>query len=82
LELSRGHWGIENELHGVRDGTLGEDRCRVRKGQSARVVASLRNVAVYVLTEQVRRKMSRNRAVLCRRNDTSPNVPLTLLNRK
>ena len=22
LELTRGHWGIENGLHGVRDGTL------------------------------------------------------------
>ena len=32
LELTRGHWGIENRLHDVRDVTLGEDGCRVRKG--------------------------------------------------
>ncbi|TMQ32007.1 MAG: transposase, partial [Planctomycetota bacterium] len=32
LELTRGHWGIENRLHYVRDVTLGEDGCRVRKG--------------------------------------------------
>lgn len=82
LELSRGHWGIENELHGVRDGTLGEDRCRVRKGQSARVLASLRNVAVHVLTGQVRAKVGRNRAEVCRRNGVNPAVPLRLLNRK
>lgn len=82
LELCRGHWGIENGLHGVRDGTLGEDRCRVRKGESARVLASLRNVAVQVLTGQVRSKSCRNRAEACRRNDANPNVPLRLLDRK
>lgn len=35
LQLSRGHWGIENKLHYRRDDTLHEDRCR-RKGQAAR----------------------------------------------
>jgi hypothetical protein len=49
LELSRGHWGIENGLHYTRDETLGEDRCRVRTGNAPRVLASLRNVAVYLL---------------------------------
>jgi hypothetical protein len=49
LELTRGHWGIENELHYTRDVTLGEDRCRVRRGNAPRVLASLRNVAVYLL---------------------------------
>jgi predicted transposase YbfD/YdcC len=29
LELSRGHWGIENRLHWVRDVSMDEDRCRV-----------------------------------------------------
>lgn len=49
LELTRAHWGIENGLHYTRDETLGEDRCRVRKGNSPRVLASLRNVAVHLL---------------------------------
>jgi hypothetical protein len=49
LELTRAHWGIENGLHYTRDETLGEDRCRVRKGKSPQVLASLRNVAVYLL---------------------------------
>jgi len=49
LELTRGHWGIENSLHYTRDETLGEDRCRVRKGKSPQVLASLRNVAVHLL---------------------------------
>lgn len=49
LGLTRAHWGIENGLHYTRDETLGEDRCRVRKGNSPRVLASLRNVAVHLL---------------------------------
>ena len=49
LEYTRGHWGIENGLHHIRDVTLGEDRCRVRRGRAPRVLASLRNVAVYLL---------------------------------
>jgi predicted transposase YbfD/YdcC len=82
LAASRGHWGIENELHGVRDGTLGEDRCRVRTGQSPRVLASLRNLAVHVLTQQVRSKTYRNRAEACRHNHAQPEVPLRLLTQK
>jgi hypothetical protein len=49
LGLSRGHWGIENRLHYVRDETLGEDRCRVRKGAAPQVLAALRNVVVHLL---------------------------------
>ena len=30
LALCRGHWGIENSLHSVRDVTLVEDRSRIR----------------------------------------------------
>lgn len=48
LRYTRAHWGIE-ALHHVRDVTLGEDRCRVRRGAAPRVLASLRNVAVYLL---------------------------------
>ena len=51
LDLSRAHWGIENGLHHTRDETFREDRCRVRRGQAARVLASLRNVAVYLLRQ-------------------------------
>jgi len=52
LGLVRRHWGVENRLHYVRDETLGEDRCRARKGDSAQVLAAIRNVAVHLL-EQV-----------------------------
>ena len=47
--LVRGHWGIENRLHLVRDVTLGEDGCRVRSGDAAQVLAALRNAVVHLL---------------------------------
>ena len=39
LALNRGHWGIENKLHYVRDVAYDEDRCRARKGNSPRTLA-------------------------------------------
>ena len=45
----RGHWGMENRLHWVRDVTYGEDGSRVRTGQGPRVMASLRNLAISAL---------------------------------
>lgn len=49
LALVRGHWGIENRLHWVRDVTLGEDACRVRSGDAAQFLAGLRNAVVHLL---------------------------------
>jgi predicted transposase YbfD/YdcC len=48
LGLVRDHWGIENGLHGVRDGTLREDASRIRKGSAAEVMAALRNIIVFL----------------------------------
>jgi hypothetical protein len=45
----RGHWGIENRLHYVRDVTLGEDASRIGTGSAPEVMAALRNAAVTVL---------------------------------
>jgi len=45
----RGHRGIENKLHYVRDVTFGEDGSRVRTGNAPRVMASLRNLAIAAL---------------------------------
>jgi hypothetical protein len=47
--LVRAHWKIENELHYVRDRTLGEDDCRVRKGSAPQVLAAVRNVVIHLL---------------------------------
>ncbi|WP_417736019.1 transposase, partial [Rosistilla oblonga] len=32
LKFVRGHWGIENRLHWVRDVVMGEEKCRARTG--------------------------------------------------
>jgi predicted transposase YbfD/YdcC len=45
----RGHWGIENKLHYVRDVTFGEDASRVRTGNAPHVMASLRNLSIAAL---------------------------------
>ena len=42
----RGHWGIENKVHWVRDETFGEDRCRVRSGSAPQVLAGVRNLVM------------------------------------
>jgi predicted transposase YbfD/YdcC len=45
----RGHWGIENRSHYVRDVTLQEDACRIRKGDAPQNLAALRNAIVSML---------------------------------
>lgn len=49
LSLDRGHWGIENGLHHVRDATLGEDSCRVRSKNAPQAMAAARNLALGLL---------------------------------
>jgi Transposase DDE domain len=46
LALNRGHWVIENRLHWIRDFVFDEDRCRIRSAAGARIMASLRNLAI------------------------------------
>lgn len=45
----RGHWGIENRVHWVRDVTMGEDASRVRTGSGPEAMAGLRNAAISLL---------------------------------
>jgi predicted transposase YbfD/YdcC len=45
----RGHWEIENRLHWVRDVTYQEDKSLVRTGNTPRVMASLRSLAISLL---------------------------------
>ncbi|WP_397428980.1 transposase, partial [Pseudofrankia sp. BMG5.37] len=47
--LARGRWGIENQLHWVRDVTYDEDHHRARTGNAPQVMASLRNLAITIL---------------------------------
>ena len=45
----RGHWGIENRLHWVRDVSFGEDKCQVEKGHGPQNLAAFRNAAISLL---------------------------------
>ena len=59
LDLTRGHWGIENGLHYVRDVTMGEDASRVRKGSAPQVMAALRNLVIFVVGQEAGPKETR-----------------------
>jgi len=54
----RSHWSIENRLHWVMDVTFGEDACRVRSGEGAENLATLRRLASFLLksTEPAEKK--------------------------
>ncbi len=45
----RGHWGIENKLHWVRDETFGEDASQIRTGNAPQALAAVRNTVIGVL---------------------------------
>lgn len=49
LELVRGHWGIENRSHYVRDVTFQEDRSRLRTGNAPQIMACLRNLVITLI---------------------------------
>jgi hypothetical protein len=52
LALIRGHWGIENRLHHVRDVTFDEDRSAVRSAAAPQVMAAARNLVLALLRRQ------------------------------
>ena len=44
--LIRGHWGIENRTHWVREVTFGEDGCQIRTGAAPQVRAACLNLVM------------------------------------
>jgi predicted transposase YbfD/YdcC len=74
-ELTRGHWGIENRSHWVRDCLFGEDASQVATGAVARVMAALRTAAISVLRLQQEPNLARAR----RRLQAHPEQCLALL---
>jgi predicted transposase YbfD/YdcC len=48
-DLIRGHWGIENRIHWVRDVMFDEDRSQIRADNASRVMAILPNLAIGTL---------------------------------
>ncbi len=52
LELTRGHWGIENGLHDRRDATMREDHAQVRMGHAPEMLAILNNTVLGLFARQ------------------------------
>ena len=75
LRLNRGHWGIENRSHYVRDVTFDEDRSRVRIGAVAQVMAAIRNTAIGLM----RLHGQQNIAAATRRYAAQPYEAVALL---
>lgn len=75
LQLIRGHWGIENGLHYVRDVTMGEDGSQVRTGSAPQAMAALRNVVINIL----RLSGATNIASAIRKIGWQPNGALRML---
>jgi predicted transposase YbfD/YdcC len=75
LELCRGHWGIENRSHWVRDVTFDEDRSTVRSGSLPQIMAALRNTVMGLM----RLAGKTNIAAACRRHAAQPQETLNLL---
>jgi predicted transposase YbfD/YdcC len=71
----RGHWGIENRLHWVRDVTFDEDRCTIRTGSGPQVMATIRNTAVGIL----RLAGHASIATALRHHSRDPHRPIELL---
>ncbi|MEV6761929.1 hypothetical protein AB0N16_15035 [Streptomyces sp. NPDC051105] len=71
----RGHWGLENLLHHVRDRTFREDDSKIRTGHLPRTMASLRNLAISVH----RQDGHTNIAAALRHNARDCQRPLTAL---
>jgi predicted transposase YbfD/YdcC len=74
-QLWRGHWQIENGLHYVRDVTLGEDACQVRKDRAPANLTACRNTALNLL----RRRRVTNVAAALRRHAMYPREALALM---
>lgn len=52
LQLTRGHWGIENGLHYRRDATMREDHAQLRMGHAPEMLAVLNNTVLGLFARQ------------------------------
>lgn len=75
LRLVRSHWGVENQLFGVRDVTMGEDASRIRKGNAPEAMAVIRNLVLALLPKV----KNRSRAGVMRHLALHPQKALALL---
>jgi predicted transposase YbfD/YdcC len=70
--IIRGHWGIEDRLHWVRDLDFDEDRSQIRTASGPQIMASLRNLVVTIL----RLARATNIAAALRYHARRPSRPL------
>ena len=75
LELKRGHWGVENRLHWVKDEVLGEDRSQVQRGAGPDIMAMLRSCAVSCMRRAGKQRIASG----LRGNSRKPAAALALL---
>jgi hypothetical protein len=75
LRRIRGHWGIENQVHWIRDIDWDEDRSQVRNGAAPQVMAACRNLAQALL----RRQRCTNIAAALRTNAARPSCAVQLI---
>ncbi len=57
-ERIRGHWGVENKVHYVRDVTQGEDRSRIRTTPLPQIFAIARNFTLNLYRDQMFKNMA------------------------
>ena len=69
LAGNRGHWGVENREHYVRDRTFDEDRSQVRTGASPQFLATARNIVMSLLRLAGCENVARGMEYLSRRLD-------------
>lgn len=74
LQLIRGHWGIENELHHPKDRSMNEDRCRASEAGIGRVISCIRGFVA-----QISRRTSESLGVIRCRFARKPHLLIKLL---
>jgi predicted transposase YbfD/YdcC len=57
LKCSRGHWGVENNLHWQLDVSFHEDQCRLHKGHGAENFSRLNRIALTLLKKETTLKV-------------------------
>ena len=57
-ERIRGHWGVENKVHYVRDVTQGEDSSRIRTAPLPQIFAIARNFTLNLYRDQMFKNMA------------------------
>ncbi len=75
LVWRRGHWGIENRLHWVKDVVLGEDKSTLHLGAGPQVVGAIRNTVLNLLRKAGHSRISAR----LRHNSRNPLAALALL---